>query len=106
MEIPQLLCSRRYCPANIPQLVIPLNYSAISSHPSLQNSTELIAPNVLVIVSRHRPHRKHHSSIVAFVSELIYDKTQLFAGLARQSAHGVQLYSSCKYFLELLCGNE
>jgi hypothetical protein len=30
--------------------------------------TELIAPNALVTTSRHRPHRKHCSSIVAFVS--------------------------------------
>jgi hypothetical protein len=33
-----------------------------------QNSTELIAPTVLVITSRHGPHRKHSSSTVAFVS--------------------------------------
>jgi hypothetical protein len=32
----QLLCLRRYCTANIPQL----NYSAISSQPPLQNSTD------------------------------------------------------------------
>jgi hypothetical protein len=31
MEILQLLCSRPYCPANIPQLNCQLNYSAISS---------------------------------------------------------------------------
>jgi hypothetical protein len=42
MEILQLLYSRRYCPVSIPQLVIPCNYSAIPSRPSLQNSTELI----------------------------------------------------------------
>jgi hypothetical protein len=33
MEIFQLLCSRRYCPVNIPQV----NYSTISSQPPLQN---------------------------------------------------------------------
>jgi hypothetical protein len=64
----KLLCSRRYCPANIHKIVIPLNYSAISSQPPLQNSTELIAASVLVTTSRHGPHRKHHFSIVAFVS--------------------------------------
>jgi hypothetical protein len=31
--------SRRYCPANIPQLKRQLNYRAISSQPPLQNST-------------------------------------------------------------------
>jgi hypothetical protein len=31
-------------------------------------ATELIAPTVLVITSRHRPHRRHRYSIVAFVS--------------------------------------
>jgi hypothetical protein len=33
MEILQLLCSRRYCPANIPQLVIPLNLAPSLSLP-------------------------------------------------------------------------
>jgi hypothetical protein len=42
MEILNLLWPRRYCPANIPQLNCQLNYSAISSEPPLQNSTELI----------------------------------------------------------------
>jgi hypothetical protein len=42
MEILQLLCSRRYCPANIPQLNCQLNCSAISSQAPLQNSAELI----------------------------------------------------------------
>jgi hypothetical protein len=67
MEILQLLCSYHYCPVNIPQLVIPINYSAISSQPPLQNSTELIAPTVLVITSRHGPHTKCRSSIVVCV---------------------------------------
>jgi hypothetical protein len=40
----------------------------LSSQPSAQNSTELTAPTVLVITSRHGQHRKHSSSIVAFVS--------------------------------------
>jgi hypothetical protein len=35
MDILQLLCSCRYCPANVPQL----NCSAISSQPAMQNST-------------------------------------------------------------------
>jgi hypothetical protein len=60
--------SRHYYPANIPQLVITLNYNAISSQPPLQNSSELIVPSALVINSRHGPHRKHRHSIVAFVS--------------------------------------
>jgi hypothetical protein len=51
-----------------PTTVIPLNYSAISSQPPLQNSTELSAPTVMVINSRHGPHRKHSSSIISFVS--------------------------------------
>jgi hypothetical protein len=52
MTILQLLCSRRYCPANVPQLNCQLNYSAISS--PLQNSTLdwLTAPTVFVIISR------------------------------------------------------
>jgi hypothetical protein len=41
------------------------NYSAISSQPPLQNSTELITPTLLVIIPRHGPHRKHRSSIVS-----------------------------------------
>jgi hypothetical protein len=44
------------------------DYSAISSRPPSQNSTELIAPTVLVITSRYGPHRKHCSSNVALVS--------------------------------------
>jgi hypothetical protein len=39
MEIFQLLCSRRYCPANVSQLNCQLNYSAIYFQPPLQNST-------------------------------------------------------------------
>jgi hypothetical protein len=39
-----------------------------SSQPPVQNSATLIAPTVLVITSRHGPHRKHRSSVVAFVS--------------------------------------
>jgi hypothetical protein len=35
-------------------------------------------------------------------TEVIYDKIRLIAGLVPQSAHGVQLNSSCKFFLELL----
>jgi hypothetical protein len=34
----------------------------------VQKSTELIAPNLLVITSLHEPHRQHSSSIFAFVS--------------------------------------
>jgi hypothetical protein len=49
------------------ELLSTVNYSDISSQPSLQNSTELTAPTVLVITSRHGPHIKHSSSIVAFV---------------------------------------
>jgi hypothetical protein len=67
MEILQLLCSRCYCPANIPLLNCQFNYSAISSQAPLQNSTELIALTALVITSRHGPHRKHRYSTVAFV---------------------------------------
>jgi hypothetical protein len=40
----------------------------LSSQPPVQNSTQLIAPTVLVIIYRHGPHRKHRSSIVALVS--------------------------------------
>jgi hypothetical protein len=52
-----------------PTLNCQLKYSAISSQPSLQDSTDnrLIAPAVLVITSRHGPHRKHRSYIVACV---------------------------------------
>jgi hypothetical protein len=39
----------------------------LSSQPPMQNSTKLIAPTVLVVTSRHRPHRKHCSSIAASV---------------------------------------
>jgi hypothetical protein len=39
-----------------------------SSQPPVQNSTGLIAPAVLVITSRNGAHRKHRSSIVAFLS--------------------------------------
>jgi hypothetical protein len=39
-----------------------------SSQPPAQNTTELIAPTVLVITYRNGPHRKHRSSIVAFLS--------------------------------------
>jgi hypothetical protein len=68
MEILQLLWSH-CCPlVNTPQLNCQLNYSAISSQPPLQSSTEFIAPAVLVITSLHGPHRKHCSSIVALVS--------------------------------------
>jgi hypothetical protein len=42
MEILQLLCSRRYCPANISQLNCHLNYTAISYQPPLKNSTDLV----------------------------------------------------------------
>jgi hypothetical protein len=55
-------------PSNTSQLVIPLNYSAMFSQPPLQKSAQLIAPTVLVIISRRGPRRKHRSSIVAFVS--------------------------------------
>jgi hypothetical protein len=68
MEILQLLWSH-HCPlANTSQLIIPINYSAISSQPPLQNSTELITPTVLVITSQHGPHRKHRFSVVVFMS--------------------------------------
>jgi hypothetical protein len=96
MEILQLLCSRRFPLANTPQLrnhhsirqvffsllylqPFPGNgfnngYSSVSctqvpsSESPVQNSTEAITPTVLVIISRHEPHRKHRSSTVAFVS--------------------------------------
>jgi hypothetical protein len=58
MEILQLLWSRRCLLANTPQLNCQISYSAISSQHPLQNSTELIAPTVLVITSRYGPHRK------------------------------------------------
>jgi hypothetical protein len=66
MEILQLLWLRRFPLANTPQL----NYliAASSSQPPLQNTTELIAPTVLVVNSRHGPHGKHRSSIFPFVS--------------------------------------
>jgi hypothetical protein len=35
-------------------------------------------------------------------NKIIYEKIPLVAGLVPQSAHGVQIYSSCKFFLELL----
>jgi hypothetical protein len=51
MEILQLLRSRR-CPlANNPQLNCQLNYSAISSQPPLQNSTDYIIVKVKVKVT-------------------------------------------------------
>jgi hypothetical protein len=37
-------------------------------NPLSYNSTELIATTVLVIISQYEPHRKHDSSIVAFMS--------------------------------------
>jgi hypothetical protein len=66
--------SRRYCPANIPQL----NSRAISCEPPLQTSTELPTLNsqlttelvnliAFKITPRCGPHRKHTSSIVACV---------------------------------------
>jgi hypothetical protein len=67
MENLQLLCSGCYCPANIPQLKCQLNYITISSQPPLQNSTELNITTVLVISSRHGPHRKCRISIIAWV---------------------------------------
>jgi hypothetical protein len=68
MEILQHLWSRR-CPlVNTPQLNCQLNYSATSSASLAElNSTQLIALTVLVITSRHGPHRKHRSFIVACV---------------------------------------
>jgi hypothetical protein len=36
----------------------------------------------------------------------IYDKIRLLAGLVPQSAHGVQLYNYCKFFLDLLGGDK
>jgi hypothetical protein len=67
VEILQLLCSHHYCPADITRLICQLDYSPISSQPSLQNSTELIALTVLIMTSQHGPHKKHHSSIVTCV---------------------------------------
>jgi hypothetical protein len=65
VETLQLLCSRR-CPlANTAQLNCLLNHSAICSQSPIQNSTELIALTILIITSRHEPHRKHSSSTVA-----------------------------------------
>jgi hypothetical protein len=71
MDILQLLCSRHYCPANIPQL----DCSSVSSHPPLvqlnsqltlcQLTTELVAPVVFKVTPRQGPYRKHRSSIVA-----------------------------------------
>jgi hypothetical protein len=40
----------------------------LPSQPPVQNSTELIAPSILSITSRHEPYRKHRFCIVAFVS--------------------------------------
>jgi hypothetical protein len=45
-----------------------LNYSAISSQTPLQNSIEIIAPTVLVVIYRHGSHRKRRSFIIALVS--------------------------------------
>jgi hypothetical protein len=69
VEIPQPPALTSFLLGKYPttELSSTVNYSAISSHPPLQNSTELIAPTVLVITSRHGPHRKHCSSIVMFV---------------------------------------
>jgi hypothetical protein len=39
MKILQLLCSRYYCPASIPQPNCQQNYSAISAQPPVQSST-------------------------------------------------------------------
>jgi hypothetical protein len=55
-------------PAITPQLVILLNHPLFSaSLEELNSTTEIIAPTVLVITSRHGPHSKHRSSIVACV---------------------------------------
>jgi hypothetical protein len=40
----------------------------LSSQPPVQNPTELVTPTVLIVTSRHGPHRKHCSSFVSFVS--------------------------------------
>jgi hypothetical protein len=55
MEIRELLGSRRYCPANTPQLNCQLNYSAISFQPPLQNSTDLLLqlPWLLLLGTDH-----------------------------------------------------
>jgi hypothetical protein len=64
VKILQLLWSR-HCPmVNISQLNCQLHYSSIASQPPLQNS-EMIAITTLVITSRHGPHTKYHSSILA-----------------------------------------
>jgi hypothetical protein len=60
MEILQLLYSRRYCPANIPQLnSSQLNCMAIFSQLPLQSSIVLVAPVLLFITILNGPHRKH-----------------------------------------------
>jgi hypothetical protein len=65
-EIVQLLWSIPFALASTtPQLKCQINYGNISYQSPLQNSTELMAPTVLVIISRHRSYRKYHSSIVA-----------------------------------------
>jgi hypothetical protein len=38
--------------------------------------------------------------------DVIYDKIRLVAGLVPKSAHGGQIYSSRKFFLKLLGGDE
>jgi hypothetical protein len=40
----------------------------LSSQPPMQNSIEIFLPAVLVITSRHEPHRKRHSSVAVFMS--------------------------------------
>jgi hypothetical protein len=40
----------------------------VNSQPPVQNSTEFIAPTVVVITSRYRPHRKHHAHVIDCVS--------------------------------------
>jgi hypothetical protein len=45
-----------------------LNYSAISSQPPLQSSTELVALILFFITPRRGPHRQHPVSPVAYVT--------------------------------------
>jgi hypothetical protein len=83
LQLPALRSSCHSCPCRT-LVNCQLNYSAISSQPPLQSSTELstlncqlttqlVNLNVFKITPWSGPHRKHHSSIVVcmFVSAVI-----------------------------------
>jgi hypothetical protein len=67
-QILQFLYLRRYPVVNTPQVIV--NLIIMPSFLGIPYRTEIIAIAVLVITARHRPHRKHRSSIAcAFLAQ-------------------------------------